>query len=44
MTVYALHVSGDCNPWTCLACAVECDVCGKHLDACICPVYTEDDE
>ena len=34
MSAYALHVAGDCDPYSCLICAVECDQCGKHLNAC----------
>jgi hypothetical protein len=42
VNVYELHVDGDCDSWTCPICAVECDTCGKHLDACTCP--TEETE
>lgn len=42
MNAYELHVNGDCDSWTCIVCAVECDVCGKHMDAC--EGHTEEDE
>lgn len=44
MSLYQLHMDGDCWPDTCLVCAVECETCGHHLDACTCPNNTEDDE
>ena len=44
MSDYDLHLDGNCNPWTCLACANECAGCGNHLNHCTCPTLPLDEE
>ena len=44
MSAYAMHQSGDCNPWTCPVCLNTCDVCGHLGLPCLCPTLPLDDE
>lgn len=44
MSIYQLHMDGDCWPDNCPVCAAECDSCGRTHDACECAEWDEDDE
>ena len=38
------HVTGDCNPYSCLRCVNTCDVCGHEGLPCECPRLPLDGE